>query len=889
MLRVFLVVTVCVVSQLAFASDYSGKEGSFGNGTEAETEHWLAQADVRDGPKPLQKTLDATRSRMLDSTGLRKALKGGSLSRGPGGKEGGAGENETSTAKRNPPPTTPVNRVKEKEARPASASAPASKSQKKKKKKDVPKVKKYNFEFSKAEIMDVVKAISNMTGKNFIVPEKLKGQRITILSPTLITEKEAYQVFLAALHVSGVTIVRSGKFLKLVSDKDAVRTTIPTCVGSETHCPEYSEQMVTRLIHLDNIEVGQINSVLKALLSKGGTLTPFQPSNALIISEYAPNLRRIMKIIKALDVPGFDDELQIVQIEYATAMEISSKLTQIFDVQGKASGKSSRSKLKSGSKKGVGDSDSGDVRISKIIPDERTNQLIIKANRRSFKAIKQLIGKLDVPISEAEQGRVHVYYLDNAKAEELASTLSSLAQGATAQSKSRGSKAKRAASANTSALLFEGDVKITADKSTNSLIIVSSAHDYRSLRKIIEKLDRARRQVYVEAAILEVTTSTSEDASLDWHTPGRFSKADIGDTLGGGNTIGFLHSGSFTPGGQGMGGLSPTLSPAGLVGMAGGSLAGIVGKSFAIPGTDVSLPSFGVLLQWLQKDSNTQVLSTPHILTMDNEEAKIEVGKKVPFQRGVSMGASSLLSSAGGGGAGGMAGLGSALGGLGGLGGFAQTDRIDVKLQLSLTPQITGNNRVRLEVDQQVEDILAGEGSAGTPTTSSQSIKSVVVMDDQQTVVLGGLMRDRIIESETKVPILGDLPLLGWFFKSKKSQVEKANLLLVLTPYIIDSTEDFQRILERKMEEHREFTASYYGHTKEYRAYVDYSKKSGPLALLGQVVMRETDKLENGGTGSRGERLITPDGSSLDDSDLTEIEGNSLSEEPSSSEALSDG
>ena len=232
-------------------------------------------------------------------------------------------------------------------------------------------------------------------------------------------------------------------------------------------------------------------------------------------------------------------------------------------------------------------------------------------------------------------------------------------------------------------MLFEGEVKITADKATNALIIIASAHDYRSLRKLIEKLDRARRQVYVEAAILEVTTSSSEDASLDWHTPGRFSKADIGDTFGGGNTVGFLQSGPFSP--NAMGGISPTLSPAGLIGMAGGSLAGIVGKGFTLPGTDVSLPSFGVLLHWLQKDSNTQVLSTPHILTMDNVEANIEVGKKVPFQRGVMSGGGSLGSALGG-----SSGLASALGGLGGmggLGGFAQTDRIDVKLGCILHAQ----------------------------------------------------------------------------------------------------------------------------------------------------------------------------------------------------------
>lgn len=842
--------------------------------------HWW-MSEVAQAPDFLKRKLDGTRSRLIDSSGLRKALKGGKAVIRDVGDEGKAREKiEENTEEKNDKKEEVKVAADVPAARPSVAPVPAPrveppapKVKPRKKAPTRPKTEKYNFEFAKAEIMDVVKAISNITGKNFIIPDKIKSQRITILSPTPISEREAYQVFLAALEINGVTIVRMGKFLKLVNSKAAVKKTIPTCIGPNDVCPEYSDQMVTRLIHLENIEAGQITAVLKSLMGKGGTLTTFQPSNALIISEYASNLTRMLRILKALDVPGFDDELRMVQIEYATAAEIANKLTQIFDVKAKGRGASRSKSSKKLSKAGEGDG--GEVQISKIIADERTNQLIIKANKRSFKAIKQLIAKLDVPISEAEQGRVHVYYLDNAKAEDLASTLSSLAQGNSGSKARKGRKKGKASPSNQSAVLFEGEVKITADKATNALIIIASAHDYRSLRKLIEKLDRARRQVYVEAAILEVTTSSSEDASLDWHTPGRFSKADIGDTFGGGNTVGFLQSGPFSP--NAMGGISPTLSPAGLIGMAGGSLAGIVGKGFTLPGTDVSLPSFGVLLHWLQKDSNTQVLSTPHILTMDNEEANIEVGKKVPFQRGVMSGGGSLGSALGG-----SSGLASALGGLGGmggLGGFAQTDRIDVKLKLSLTPQITGNNRVRLEVDQQVEDIIAGEGSAGTPTTSSQSVKSVVVMDDQQTVVLGGLMRDRVIESESKVPILGDLPLLGWFFKSKKSQVEKVNLLLVLTPYIVESTEDFQKILERKMGEHEEFSADYYGNNQKYRAHIDYSKKSGPLALLGAAAVRESEKIENGGDGGDEDNLVSP-------GPVEELEESSLEEGETSPVAM---
>ena len=386
---------------------------------------------------------------------------------------------------------------------------------------------RFSFEFSKAEIMDIVKAISDMTRKNFIIPEKLKSQKITILSPTKITAAEAYQVFLSALSINGITVVRTGKFYKLIESKNAVKKPIPTCVGPDDVCPTYSEQMVTLLISLSHTEANQISSVLKSLVSKEGELTVFQPSNAIILSEYAPNIARIKRIIKALDQPGFDDELRIVQIEYATAQEVADKITQVFDVSGAGGASKSKSSRKTSSKAKSKSSsnDEASVQISKIIADERTNQIIIKANKRSFEAIRRLISKLDVPISEAEQGRIHVYYLENAKAEDLASTLSSLTQGSS--SKSRAGKKGKAA-APQSAQLFEGEIKITADKSTNSLIVVASAHDYRALKKLIERLDTVRPQVYIEAAIMEVTDDNANDAGVHWHSPVQFGADDLG-------------------------------------------------------------------------------------------------------------------------------------------------------------------------------------------------------------------------------------------------------------------------------------------------------------------------------------------------------------------------
>ncbi|MEZ4273560.1 MAG: secretin N-terminal domain-containing protein, partial [Myxococcota bacterium] len=439
-------------------------------------------------------------------------------------------------------------------------------------KRQPPKDAKFTFEFSKADLMDIVKLISEKTGKNFIVPEKLKSQKLTILSPTTINLNEAYQVFQAALAVNGVTLIRTGKFYKLVESKEAIKSTIPTCIGTEDQCPKYSEQMVTQLIHLSHVEASQINPVLSALISKEGEVTIFQPSNALIVSEWAPNLERVKRIITALDIPGFDDELQIVQIEHATAPEIASKISEIFEVQANRSGRgmpNSRSPANArnpNNNRSNQDDGSDDVQISKIIADERTNQIIIKANRRSFDAIKGLIGKLDVPIGDQEGG-IHVYYLEHASAEDLSSTLSSLAQGSGTQnttqrrSQPRQTTPSQANRPTETAVLFQGEVKITADGPTNSLIVIASPSDYRGVAKLIEKLDVPRRQVYVEAAILEVTVNNSRDIGLNWHAPFTF-----GDGAVGRSGIGFLQSAQ----GDSSSKVSPTLAdlsnPASLLG-----------------------------------------------------------------------------------------------------------------------------------------------------------------------------------------------------------------------------------------------------------------------------------------------------------------------------------
>lgn len=718
---------------------------------------------------------------------------------------------------------------------------------------------KFSFEFSKAEIMDVVKAVSDLTRRNFIVPEKIKSQRITILSPTKITSREAWSVFLAALEVNGITVVRSGKFYKLVEGQDAQKSPIPLCIGDDTECPKFTDYMVTYLMRLTHVDASQLNGIIKSMVSKQGQVTVFAPSNALVISDYAPNITRLRRIVAALDVAGGNDEIRIVQIQYATASEIAETVKQVFEVDAQpnnaAPGRRTPRPRAQGNAAGgdTGDESQAEVKISKIVPDDRTNQIIVRANQRSFDAISNLIGRIDVPVADGEQGKVHVYYLENASAEDLASTLSSLSSS-TNQSNPSVNRGRRPNPAGNqpnqgpeSAALFEGEVQVTAETSTNSLIIVASPRDFRSLRKIIDQLDLPRRQVYVEAAILEVTVGGDTEFGTNWHLP--YSDQGFGEDVDGSESLGFIQG---APGGGTSPTLTPLTDPTSLLQITSGALIGLLGEGITVPvgDNDLTLPSFGVVLRALQSANNSQVLSTPHILTTDNEEATIEVGQRIPFQRGVAV--PQVV-----GGAGGQAG---AVGNqFGGLNNFASTDRIDVSLKLTLTPQINELDRIRMEIDQQIEDVIGVDGPTQQPITANRAAKTVVVVDDQQTVVLGGLIRDRTRETENKIPILGDLPILGWLFKSRTTETEKVNLVLVLTPYIIRDSSDFQRIFERKIREYEEFAEEFYGDTPEYRAYIDYERKSGPFAKLATQVMSRRSRIENGGDGGGEEQLIRPE------------------------------
>ncbi|MGC3997879.1 MAG: type II secretion system secretin GspD [Anaeromyxobacter sp.] len=738
---------------------------------------------------------------------------------------------------------------------------------------------RFMLSFNKADIVDVLEQASRWTCRNFIYTEEVARGKITLLSKTPVTADEAYAAFLAALNSNNLTLYPTGRYWKLSRSPDGKKLPIPTYVDPGTGTPS-TEQIITKVIRLQNSDADQLRGVLGNFISPQGADIQSIPPDTLIITDIGLNIRRIEKMLETIDRAGAGDTIRIVQIRYASAKDIADKLNQIFagqQVAGKArrgvtttspAGPTGRPPgpvpapsppgaapaAPGGTTDGAG---GGAINLTKVLADDRTNKLIVIADEKSFQRLQELVEQLDVPTSA--DGGIHVIFLKNANAEELATTLSNLAQGQAKKPGGPGTSAVPAApmpgplgnavnaarpagaggGEAATAELFSGDVKITSDKTQNALLVQASGADFNTISRLVERLDRPRRQVFVEAVILEVNLQDQNQVGVGMHAAVPYKyKGETG-------IIPF----SSNPG------RVNSLDATSAIGL-GGFLTGYVGPTTAeLKDFGLSIPSIGVLIQALQSNSDVNVISTPQLLAMDNEDSEITVGQNVPFQAGY---APSGLSSALG-----NSGTSTALGSLVGTGGlnslYAPIQRQNVELRLKIKPQINEGGNVRLIIEEQTEEIVSQDATLG-PTTAKRAIKTQIVAADQSTIVIGGLIQDRNVKSVKKVPVLGSLPVLGWLFRDTTSSKQKTNLLLFLTPYIIRSEADYRRIYEKKRKEQQDFIEQYYGRTPSYRVDVDFSRKAGPYAHLRSNVAEETGKLENGGQGLPGEGQTTPPG-----------------------------
>ena len=529
-----------------------------------------------------------------------------------------------------------------------------------------------SFSLDDADLSEIVRVIAQLTGKRFIFGGKLKSIKATVYSPQKITVAEAYQAFLSILETNGLTVVPHGRFFKIIETAGSVAQGTP--VYGSTQAATGEDRYITRIHRLAHVSADDAANVLGKFKSKDADITVHAPGNLLIITDSGANIRRMMHLLEEIDVGGAGEQVFIEPINYASASDIAQRVNELFDVKGSGSSANTPPPAKGAAARGAAH---GADRIAKIVADERTNAVIIVATEKAYLRILELVKRLDVP--QTGEGQIHVLPLQHADSVELSKTLGDIINGAKAADARRGAAA---AGANPTPGVFEGGIKVSADKATNSLVITSSLRDYASLRAVIDRLDQPRRQVFIEAVIMDLQLKRSDAFGVSFHGGSDFATGGGDGLVYGGNKI----LNTITP--------IPT-DPDALQGFALGVRGPGISGTSSLLGTGISVPAFGSFIQALARTGDSDLLSTPHILALDNEKAEISVGDNFPLQT------NAVSAFPGLGGAGGAAGALGALGGLGGLGTIG-SPRQDVGTKITITPHLNESNDVRLDV---VEDI----------------------------------------------------------------------------------------------------------------------------------------------------------------------------------------
>ena len=627
---------------------------------------------------------------------------------------------------------------------------------------------KIQLNFRDVEILNVIRLMSELTGKNFLVDGNVRG-KVTLIAPEPVSIDEAYQVFLSILDIQGFTVVPQGAVIKVIPSADIKDSPIPTATDEEgAISPASSDAFVTQLIPLTFADVNQIRGLLSPLVSKESSLLSYVPTNTLILTETASNITRLKKIIAVLDVKAPTKIFRVLPLQHADAGELANSLqtalqglaetaTAAAEAQQPSDQAERRRRRRQRSNQATQNAADGPT----IIADTRTNSLVLIATPSDMEAAQDIIAKLDIP-TPTGRGKIHVYYLSHADAEELAQVLTAqapeIAQIQDAQADGQAQQPRQPTTGKTPT-----NITITADKPTNSLVITADPETYAIIEDIIKKLDIRRSQVLVEGLIAEVTLDTARDLGVEWRVIDQPDGTQVFASMTG------------TTGTDGTGVLG---NPAALLSTP-GFLVGALRNTIRLDvgGTEQQLLNIPVLLRAFQSNTNVEVLATPNLLTTDNEEAEIVVGEQRPFLTSVNR-----IPDAG-------------------IINVSNTfDFRDTGITLRITPQISKGHTVRTELFLEITRFVS-EAEVGAVTTTKRSTKTTVVVDDGQTIVLGGLIQDTSNDAETRVPFLSNLPLLGGLFKQTGVRSNKTNLLIFLTPHIISTRDDVDRVTTHKQQQ----------------------------------------------------------------------------------------
>jgi general secretion pathway protein D len=593
------------------------------------------------------------------------------------------------------------------------------------------------IDFENVDIALFIKYISELTGQNFIIDKAVRGN-VTIVSPTKISVDEAYKVFESVLEVQGFTTVPSGSITKIVPSADARSKSVETGFRDETG--EVTDKIVTQLIPLQFADPDELKKLFTPLVSKSSVVIAYPSTNMLIVTDVLSNINRLMLIIKQIDVEGADQQITVIPIEFATATEVAKTLNTIFEA--KSSGRTpTRTARKTTKTSSTSAAVTGEL---KILADERTNVLVVIGSITDTVKVKRLIDLLDKEIPRGA-GNINVFYLQHAKAEELAQVL-------TALPKDKGDAAQKG-----KAPVISKEVQVVADKATNSLVITANKADFTILESVIRKLDIPRRMVYIEALIMEVNAEKDFAVGVEWvgaAVYGNDSGLVFGGSRGGDNSV--------------LPGLDDPSLPQGF------SL-GVINELIEINGQ--TFPSLAAILNAYKKDDDVHIISTPQLLTTDNEEAQIQVGSNVPYITSQNTTAANQD--------------------------YTNYEYKDVGTTLKITPQINQENIVQLQIYVESKK-LKNEAIAlatNTPTTFTRTAQTTVIVQDNSTLVIGGMIGDDIQESVYKIPLLGDIPGLGWLFKTESQSIDRVNLYIFLTPRIIRNPAEAGIITKEKRDD----------------------------------------------------------------------------------------
>jgi len=566
--------------------------------------------------------------------------------------------------------------------------------------------------YKEADIRQIVEAVSAVTNRNFIIDPRVSA-KVTMLSKTPMTPDAFYEAFLAILEVHQLAAMQSGDIIKIIPNATARQYGSPMGSGRAAG----DDDIITQVIQVENVGAAQLVPILRPLIPQFGHLAAHPGSNMLIISDRAGNVARMVSIIRRIDLSS-EDDVEVVPLQHASSSEVVRVLTALTQ-QPRADG--------------------APVSTS-LVADARTNSVLIGGDRADRLRLRTLIAHLDTPLEDG--GDTQVRYLRYADAEELATKLQQHFQGQV--------MAAQGAAGGAPTPARNGEVSVWADSQTNAIVVNAPPKMMRSLMQIVDKLDIRRAQVLVEAIIVEVIADKTAELGITWAIEGSASTSPISAT-----NFPDLGPGVVQLAGAAAGGGDSPVDPSSLIGS---------GITMGVGRLSDSGVSFAAILRALEGDADTNIISTPSIVTTDNEEASLNVGQEVPFVTG------SFTNTGGN---------------IGSVNPFQTIQREQVGVKLTITPQINEGNSLLLDISQEISNIAQSAEGAVDLITNQRIVETTVIVDDGQILVLGGLLEDVLRESEQRVPILGSIPFLGALFRAQKTDKVKTNLLVFIRPKIL--------------------------------------------------------------------------------------------------------